>query len=41
MRIGSGRAFGEVQLSTAPGRGDISGNLGGLGLSFGYLFALR
>jgi hypothetical protein len=41
MRAGSGRAVAELQLAHAPGHGDISGNLGGIGLSFGYLLALR
>ena len=41
MRAGSGRAVAELQLAHAPGRGDIAGNLGGIGLSFGYLLALR
>jgi hypothetical protein len=41
MRAGRGRAVAELQLAHAPGRGDIAGNLGGIGLSCGYLFALR
>jgi hypothetical protein len=41
MKAGRGRAVAELQLAWAPGRGDVSGNLGGLGLSVGYLFALR
>lgn len=38
---GQGRAVAELQLTEAPGRGDVAGNLGGVGLSFGYLLALR
>jgi len=41
LRLGNGRAVAELQLSHAPGRGDVVGNLGGIGLSFGYLLALR
>jgi hypothetical protein len=41
LRLGSGRAIAELQLSNAPGRGDLSGNLGGVGICAGYLFALR
>jgi hypothetical protein len=41
MRLRRGRAVAELQLSHAPGRGDLSGNLGGVGVCFGYLFALR
>ncbi len=39
--LGRGRVIAELQLSHAPARGDVSGNLGGVGVSFGYLFALR
>ena len=41
LRLGKGRAIAELQLSHAPGRGDLEGNLGGVGISVGYLFALR
>jgi hypothetical protein len=41
LRLGRGRAIAELQFSHAPGRGDVSGNLGGVGISAGYLFALR
>ncbi|HZR08608.1 MAG TPA: hypothetical protein VFA79_08520 [Myxococcales bacterium] len=41
MRAGTGRVVAELQLAHAPGRGDVSGNLGGIGVSFGYLLALR
>jgi hypothetical protein len=41
MRIGNGRAIAELQLAHAPGSGDIAGNLGGVGLSVGYLFVVR
>jgi hypothetical protein len=41
MRAGKGRAVAELQLAHAPGRGDVAGNLGGIGLSFGYLFGLH
>jgi hypothetical protein len=41
MRAGAGRAVAELLLAHAPGRGDVAGNLGGVGLSLGYLFALR
>lgn len=41
LRLGRGRAIAELQLSHAPARGDVSGNLGGVGVSAGYLFALR
>lgn len=41
LRLGRGRAIAELQLSHAPRSGDVSGNLGGVGVSFGYLFALR
>jgi hypothetical protein len=41
LRLGRGRVIAELQLSHAPGRGDVSGNLGGIGISAGYLFALR
>jgi hypothetical protein len=41
MRAGTGRAVAELQVAHAPGRGDVSGNLGGIGVSFGYLLALR
>lgn len=41
LRLGTGRAIAEVQLSHAPARGDLAGNLGGLGVAFGYLFPVR
>jgi hypothetical protein len=41
LRLGAGRAIAELQFSRAPGRGDLSGNLGGAGVCVGYLFALR
>jgi len=41
LRIGPGRAIAELQYTAAPGRGDLSGNLGGLTVCAGYLFALR
>jgi hypothetical protein len=41
MRAGSGRVLAELQLSHAPVKGDVTGNLGGLGVSVGYLFTLR
>ena len=41
MGTANGRAFAEVQLAQAPGRGDVAGNLGGVGLSIGYLFHVR
>ncbi|HEY6911815.1 MAG TPA: hypothetical protein VI356_20730 [Myxococcales bacterium] len=41
LRLGRGRAIAELQLSRAPGSGDLSGNLGGAGVCVGYLFALR
>jgi hypothetical protein len=41
MQAGRGRAMAEVQLAYAPGRGDLSGNLGGVGVSLGYFFPLR
>lgn len=41
LRLGRGRAIAELQYSHAPGRGDLSGNLGGAGVSVGYLFELR
>jgi len=41
IRAGRGRAVAELQLAFAPGRGDLAGNLGGVGVSLGYLFTLR
>ena len=41
LRIGPGRAIAELQYTAAPGRGDLSGNLGGFTVCAGYLFALR
>lgn len=41
FRAGAGRALAELQFTESLGRGDVSGNLGGLGLSLGYLLALR
>jgi hypothetical protein len=41
MQAGRGRAVAELQLAWAPGRGDVSGNLGGVGVSLGYLFLVR
>jgi hypothetical protein len=41
MALGKGRLLGELQLSFAPARGDVEGNLGGLGLFVGYAFHLR
>jgi hypothetical protein len=37
---GPGRLCGEVQWGYAPGRGSVSGNLGGLSLGLGYQFIL-
>jgi hypothetical protein len=41
MRAGRGRAVAELQLTYAPGHGDLAGNLGGIGVSLGYLYPLR
>lgn len=36
--LGPGRLVGQVQWAYAPARGNVSGNLGGLGLGVGYQF---
>jgi len=41
MRAGAGRVVSELQLTHAPASGDLTGNVGGVGISFGYLFSLR
>ena len=41
LRAGPGRLIAELQYTAAPGRGDLTGNLGGLTLCAGYLFAVR
>jgi hypothetical protein len=41
MRAGAGRVVSELQLTHAPASGDLTGNVGGVGISLGYLFSLR
>jgi hypothetical protein len=41
LRAGAGRAVAELQVTHAPASGDLTGNVGGVGVSLGYLFTLR